>query len=651
MLGVSQAATVGINFPVNYSCCTGNYVNYVNAPAFGLPQSGWESVTPTGTGYSMPGCPLYIENTNVITTSLTAPPDAFFGQFLNPLPNGSLTVRWGCPTANWSGFGGYDAGHAAQPAPTNAPPRGEAEVYAGFFRDGINFGPINAGCGGPNPDNNQPGWYVEITGLKTLFTNTPFVVELIAGSDSMNTLTNAFIADATLSSTQSVTYPSPAHAGGDQGAAPWKRFIGGGISTVSTTLNTDHLIITPNRPQHGGLKSNNTDYDNASTLSGFVITDKPVVTMSPQSLLASGGQSITLNPYSIGVTPLSYQWRKGGVAIPNATSAALNIPSAALSDAGTYDLVVTNLYGRATSAVSTVTMDSITVTPGSDFVVDSNPAGSEHDGHNSGATWLASSADSTPITRFGVMQFSSATSNQITVPAASVFNVQTGALSFWFRSSAAPASPAIVFDRRDGVQGSEGSGLVILQTIGGNLEFQVGDGTADDTTTTISVSDNKWHHIAYNFEQGGGVATIFIDGVQDATQTSANSWGWPSTREIELGLSHDPAWLPFNGILDDFRLYSRKLTGGEIASIHTSDAIVDSSALVLRLNFDAAPQNGLSISWLISGAVLQSADSVSGPYTDVVGATSPYGAAAQAQKKFYRYRNPTASVVSNPFMM
>src|SRR6187401_60955 len=92
MLGVSHAATVGINFPVSYSCCVGNYVNYVNAPAFGIPQSGWESLSPTGTGYSMPGCPLFITNTNIINTTSYAPDGAFVGQSLNPLPNGALMV-------------------------------------------------------------------------------------------------------------------------------------------------------------------------------------------------------------------------------------------------------------------------------------------------------------------------------------------------------------------------------------------------------------------------------------------------------------------------------------------------------------------------------------------------------------------------------
>ena len=647
MLGVSEAATVGINFPVSYSCCVGSYVNYVNAPAFGIPQTGWQSVTPTGTGYSMPGCPLYIENTNVINTTMHAPQDAFFGQFLNPLPNGSLTVKWGCPTENWSGFAGYDSGHAAQPAPTNAPPRGEAEVYAGFFRDGINFGPHDAACSG-GPDNNQPGWYVDVTGLKSLFTNSPFVIQLVAAADSMYSFTNAFITDATASTTQSVVYPSPQHYN-DVGDAPWFRAIGGGLSTVSTSLNTDHVKITPNRPQHSAGPTHAQSINNGATLSGFIVTDQPVVTMSPQSVLASGGQEITLNPYAIGVPPLSYQWRKGGVPISGATTSALDIPNAGASAAGSYDLVVTNLYGNATSKIATITMDSISLASGNNYIVDSNPAGAEHDGYNFGATWLASNSDAAGTNRSGVMQFTAADPDQITLPSTQAFNAPTGAISFWIRSAAAPANSAIVYDRRDGLVGSEGNGLVIIQKVTGSLEFQVKDGSVVDLVSASSVSDNKWHHVAFVYNQAVGDSVLYIDGVQEAQQAGNGAWSW-SSREIEFGLSHDPAWLAFNGLLDDFRLYSRGLTGAEVASIHTSDALVDTSNLILRLNFDAGPQPGLTLSWQIPGSVLQSADSITGPFNDLSTA-SPYAAAAQGSKKFYRYRNPQTSVISNPYLM
>jgi hypothetical protein len=474
------------------------------------------------------------------------------------------------------------------------------------------------------------------------------VIQLIASADSMYFLTNAFITDVTAGTTQSVIYPSPQHYG-DAGDAPWFRATGGGLSTVSTNLNTDHVMITPNRPQHSAGPTHALSINNGATLSGFIVTDQPVVTMSPQSVLASGGQAITLNPYAIGVPPLSYQWRKGGVAMSGATTSSLVIPSATAAAAGSYDLVVTNLYGSTTSKVATVTMDAISVVGGNNYVVDSNPVGPEHDGYNFGATWLASSSDSSGTNRAGVMQFTAANTNQIVVPASANFNSPTGTIMFWMRSAGLVdplGSPAAVFDRLNG------SGLIMVQTSGGSLEIQANNGTPLDIITSKNVSDNIWHHIAFVYQQANSSnVQVYIDGNLDTAAGNAAGWSWNGSQEIELGHSHDSSWTNFNGIIDDVRLYSRPLTAAEVASVHSTDAIVDSSTLNLRLNFDSAPLSGLTLSWQIPGAILQSAPAVTGPYVDISGAASPYAAAAQSAQKFYRYRNPVTSVISNPFLM
>ncbi len=237
---------------------------------------------------------------------------------------------------------------------------GEGEVYAGFTRDGINSLP--AGGGG------LPPYQIDITGLKTLFTNTPFVIQLMASSDSMYHLTNAFIIDATASTTQSVIYantPTPK----DRNNAAWISGHGGGLSTVSASLNTDHVKLLGNFPQHSAsLDANKTNsINNASCIAGFIITDKPVVTMSPQPVVAVLHSSVALRAIAAGVPPLSYQWRKGGTPINSATGTGYNIPD--LTSDGNYDLVVTNLYGAATSKVSAVTIDRLAITrgPGSGF--------------------------------------------------------------------------------------------------------------------------------------------------------------------------------------------------------------------------------------------------------------------------------------------
>jgi len=353
MLGVSEAASIGFNLQVDYCGASAAYRNNVTATAFGIAATSWENLTPMMTGYAdfpcdQPGYTL----SEVINTASSA-------SGLHPLPNGSLSINWSAPTANWSYWGGY-----GRPGPyydfvgsTVIP--GEGEVYAGFTRDGINSGPP----GGVDNTSGLPPYQIDITGLKTLFTNTPFVIQLMASSDSMYHLTNAFIIDATSSTTQSVIYANPSHPK-DRNDAPWIRGHGGGLSTVSASLNTDHVKLMGNFPQHSAsLDADKThSINNASCIAGFIITDKPVVTMSPQPVAAILHSSVTLRAIAAGVPPLSYQWRKGGASISGATSTNYNIPD--ITVGGNYDLVVTNTYGAATSKVSVVAIDRLAITRG-----------------------------------------------------------------------------------------------------------------------------------------------------------------------------------------------------------------------------------------------------------------------------------------------
>jgi len=50
------------------------------------------------------------------------------------------------------------------------------------------------------------------------------------------------------------------------------------------------------------------------------------------------------------------QWRKGGVAIPGATSNTFTIYGASLADAGNYDVAIANSGGSLTSPFATLTV-------------------------------------------------------------------------------------------------------------------------------------------------------------------------------------------------------------------------------------------------------------------------------------------------------
>ena len=339
MLGASQGATVGFNFQANYCYAAAYSGAVVTASAFGVGRDNWANLTPMDTGY---GC--------------TPPPASYYYYLGETFSVGSgVTVSWSAYTANVSGFGGYDRSPPHYSFfPGNDYRPGNEQVYWGFLRDGVNFGPDPMTGGPSGGDNDQPGYMIDISGLENLFPGTPFAVELIASSDSMQYLAGASIKDVTHNVVKSVSYPSTPPVL-DVGDTPWVRGIGGGLSTATDALNTDHLQIIGDRATHGGDKTKGTGYNFASTIAGFIITDAPVISMSPQSVTAYPGDTVTLSGYAVGVPPLSYQWYKNGAPIQGANQASYTF-GAKPKDAGSYTLGVSNQYGNAISDPSVVTL-------------------------------------------------------------------------------------------------------------------------------------------------------------------------------------------------------------------------------------------------------------------------------------------------------
>jgi hypothetical protein len=61
------------------------------------------------------------------------------------------------------------------------------------------------------------------------------------------------------------------------------------------------------------------------------------------------GKNVSFSASADGSPPLSYQWRKNGRTMAGKTAALLTINKAQASDAGTYDCIVKNSAGEATS--------------------------------------------------------------------------------------------------------------------------------------------------------------------------------------------------------------------------------------------------------------------------------------------------------------
>jgi hypothetical protein len=69
----------------------------------------------------------------------------------------------------------------------------------------------------------------------------------------------------------------------------------------------------------------------------------------PQDSVGYWGGSVSLSSSATGALPLTYQWRKNGIALSNATNSFLLLSNLQASDAGAYVLQATNSFGSGSS--------------------------------------------------------------------------------------------------------------------------------------------------------------------------------------------------------------------------------------------------------------------------------------------------------------
>jgi hypothetical protein len=87
----------------------------------------------------------------------------------------------------------------------------------------------------------------------------------------------------------------------------------------------------------------------------------PTITTQPANQSVTLGQTATFSVTVTGTAPLSYQWQKNNVNISGATTAGYTTPSTAMSDNGAkFDVIVSNAVGSQTSAMATLTVNSVT---------------------------------------------------------------------------------------------------------------------------------------------------------------------------------------------------------------------------------------------------------------------------------------------------
>ena len=116
--------------------------------------------------------------------------------------------------------------------------------------------------------------------------------------------------------------------------AGWSGDATGGSNTLFLTVNTNKTVTA-----------------------SFVQSGPPVIVTQPAGQQVLAGSNALFSVVVGGMAPLSYQWRFNSGNLGGETNASLLLTNVLPSQAGAYDVLVTNVFGSVTSAVAPLTVN------------------------------------------------------------------------------------------------------------------------------------------------------------------------------------------------------------------------------------------------------------------------------------------------------
>jgi hypothetical protein len=229
----------------------------------------------------------------------------------------------------------------------------------------------------------------------------------------------------------------------------------------------------------------------ATTITNGYIPLTPLITNEPASQTNVVGGNVTLQVNAIGAGTLTYQWffntgkLANGAHVSGATSATLTLSNVTTNNAGNYQVIVSNSYGSATSAVATVTVlvpPSIITQPTNDSPALGGIATFSVKAAGTPLTyqWLF---DSAPLSDNGHVTGSAG--NQLTINLVTANDV--GSYSVVVSNSAASVTSAVV-QLTLGVETTKPSVAISSPKANSRTNAPVLSGTASDSVRVLNVA-------------------------------------------------------------------------------------------------------------------------------------------------------------------
>ena len=103
--------------------------------------------------------------------------------------------------------------------------------------------------------------------------------------------------------------------------------------------------------------------------------------------------------------------------------------------------------------------------------------------------------------------------------------------------------------------------------------------------STQTITNGQWYHIVATFDSSSITQKIYIDGVQNATQTTTGTMT-ANSDTLKIGYSQGTGASNnyFFGVIDDVRIYNRALSAGEVKRLYSEPFAGILSPVQRRIN-------------------------------------------------------------------
>ncbi|HWY74110.1 MAG TPA: LamG-like jellyroll fold domain-containing protein, partial [Verrucomicrobiae bacterium] len=267
----------------------------------------------------------------------------------------------------------------------------------------------------------------------------------------------------------------------------------------------------------------------------------PSINVQPSGQTISTGSGASFTVSASGTTPLTYQWLFNGANLSNggqftgATSPTLTITGAQTNNSGGYSVIVTNVFGSATSMVATLTVNPPIINSNGCVPAPANIIGwwtgdgtaTDSAGADNGT--LQGGATDTANGLVGQAFSFNGTSSYVQIPDSAVLHPTNLTIEAWvlfnsLDSSASGGSPAgdqyIVFKQNSRAGSFEGFDLSKTRFNNGDgFRFLVtsSGGVSVEVDSITRVTTGVWYHIAG--VRGPNFTQIYVNGLLEAQAT------------------------------------------------------------------------------------------------------------------------------------